>query len=61
VKSRDIVNRCLASSFIGASFAAAALGAAFGWAGWFAGGLVVAAGVEDEVADDLAEPDPVSR
>ena len=30
------------------------LWAAFGWAWWFAGGLIVACGVEDEVSDDLA-------
>ena len=36
VKSRDTVSRCLATSSMsgGSSLAAAALGTAFGWAGW---------------------------
>ena len=38
----------------GSVLASAALGTAFGWAGWFAVGLVVAGGVQGEVADDFA-------
>jgi hypothetical protein len=54
VKSRDIVNRCLATWFIGASFCGRRVAASFGWAGWFACGLAVAAGVECEVSEDFA-------